>query len=220
MAMGGEGLNAKIAAAGVVLMLTTAARADDFSALYRATWAEFPRRDSADGARRARTDTATRPRSAPQPDVAGDAFSPVRGFPRKNSRRRYARAEPVQFALRLAPSQGPGIADDFRCPRGRDRGRTRRRRHQPQARAGRAIPSQRHRPLSVMTLIRAAIRRGATAFTIPVYDGARRSTRRSAFCRATPGPWPAPRLDAAGDRGFKGESSEDGDPTTRRDRFR
>jgi Protein of unknown function (DUF3108) len=68
-------------------------------------------------------------------------------------------------------------------------------------------------PLSVITVIRAAIRRGETAFTIPVYDGARRF---NAEIRVLPRDPHDPGIHLAlmlrAIAGFKGESSDDGDP--------
>jgi hypothetical protein len=68
-------------------------------------------------------------------------------------------------------------------------------------------------PLSVLTLLRAAVRRGETAFTIPVYDGARRfnaEVRVLPRDPRNPGVHLALMLKAIA--GFKGESSSDGDP--------
>jgi hypothetical protein len=68
-------------------------------------------------------------------------------------------------------------------------------------------------PLSVLTLIRAAVRRGETSFTIPVYDGARRF---NADVRVLPRDPKDPGMHLAlmlrALAGFKGETSEDGDP--------
>ena len=68
-------------------------------------------------------------------------------------------------------------------------------------------------PLSVMTAIQAAVRRGETAFTIPVYDGARRF---NAEVRVLPRDPRDPGIHLAlmlrAVAGFKGESSDDGDP--------
>jgi hypothetical protein len=68
-------------------------------------------------------------------------------------------------------------------------------------------------PLSVITLIRAAVRRGETQFTIPVYDGARRF---NAEARVLPRDPKDPGIHLAlmlrAIAGFKGESSDDGDP--------
>lgn len=68
-------------------------------------------------------------------------------------------------------------------------------------------------PLSVVTLIRAAVRRGETQFTIPVYDGARRF---NAEIRVLPRDPHDPGVHLAlmlrAIAGFKGESSDDGDP--------
>jgi hypothetical protein len=68
-------------------------------------------------------------------------------------------------------------------------------------------------PLTSLTLIRAALRRGETAFTIPVYDGARRF---DVIVRVLPRDPAAPGIRLALSlrpiAGFKGETSEDGDP--------
>jgi hypothetical protein len=68
-------------------------------------------------------------------------------------------------------------------------------------------------PLSVITAIRAAVRRGETAFTIPVYDGARRF---NAEIRVLPRDPKDPGVHLAlllrAIAGFKGESSDEGDP--------
>ena len=68
-------------------------------------------------------------------------------------------------------------------------------------------------PLSVITAIRAALRRGEQNFTIPVYDGARRF---NAEVRVLPRNPHDPGIHLAlllrAIAGFKGETSEDGDP--------
>lgn len=68
-------------------------------------------------------------------------------------------------------------------------------------------------PLTVVTRIRAALRRGETQFTVPVYDGARRFDAVAHVLPrdpAEPGIRVALSLHAIA--GFKGETSEDGDP--------
>jgi hypothetical protein len=69
-------------------------------------------------------------------------------------------------------------------------------------------------PLSVLTAIRQALRRGETAFTVPVYDGARRFDTAVRVLSREKGATPAVRLTLTlhAIAGFKGESSEDGDP--------
>jgi hypothetical protein len=68
-------------------------------------------------------------------------------------------------------------------------------------------------PLSVITLIRAAVRRGETNFTIPVYDGARRfDTVVRVLPREPKDPGVHLALSLHPIAGFKGETSEDGDP--------
>ena len=68
-------------------------------------------------------------------------------------------------------------------------------------------------PLSVITAIRNAVRRGETSFTIPVYDGARRFNAEARVLPRNPrdpGIHLALLLRAVA--GFKGESSDEGDP--------
>jgi Protein of unknown function (DUF3108) len=68
-------------------------------------------------------------------------------------------------------------------------------------------------PLSVVTLIRAAVRRGETAFTIPVYDGARRFDTIVKVLPRDPGTRGIRlALSLRAIAGFKGETSDDGDP--------
>jgi hypothetical protein len=68
-------------------------------------------------------------------------------------------------------------------------------------------------PLSVITTIRAAVKRGETAFTVPVYDGARRF---DAEVRVLPRDPKRPGVHLSlllrAVAGFKGDTSEDGDP--------
>jgi hypothetical protein len=70
-------------------------------------------------------------------------------------------------------------------------------------------------PLSVITLIREALRRGETNFTIPVYDGARRfDTVVRVLPRDPKEPGVRLAMTLRPIAGFKGESSEEGDPDT------
>ena len=68
-------------------------------------------------------------------------------------------------------------------------------------------------PLSVIMQVRAAVRRGEISFTIPVYDGARRF---NAEARALPRDPKDPGIHVDmmlhAIAGFKGETSDDGDP--------
>ena len=68
-------------------------------------------------------------------------------------------------------------------------------------------------PLSVINAIRAAVKRGETAFTVPVYDGARRF---DAEVRVLPRDPKQPGVHLSmllrAIAGFKGDTSEDGDP--------
>jgi len=68
-------------------------------------------------------------------------------------------------------------------------------------------------PLSVITAIRTAVRRGETQFTIPVYDGARRFNAEMRVLPRNPkDPGVHLTLMLRALAGFKGESSDDGDP--------
>ena len=68
-------------------------------------------------------------------------------------------------------------------------------------------------PLSVITAIREAVRRGETRFTISVYDGARRFNAEVRVLPRDPGyPGIHLALMLRAIAGFKGESSDDGDP--------
>ena len=68
-------------------------------------------------------------------------------------------------------------------------------------------------PLSAVTAIRAAIRRGETQFTIPVYDGARRFDAEVRLLPRDPNnPGVHLALVLRPIAGFKGESSDDEDP--------
>jgi hypothetical protein len=68
-------------------------------------------------------------------------------------------------------------------------------------------------PLSVITAIRAAVKLGETAFTVPVYDGSRRF---DAEVRVLPRDPKQPGVHLSlllrAIAGFKGDTSEDGDP--------
>jgi hypothetical protein len=68
-------------------------------------------------------------------------------------------------------------------------------------------------PLSVINAIRAAVKRGETAFTVPVYDGARRfDAEVHVLPRDPKQPGVHLSLLLRAVAGFKGDTSEDGDP--------
>src|SRR5262249_8354667 len=69
-------------------------------------------------------------------------------------------------------------------------------------------------PLSVVTAIRQALRRDEVVFTIPVYDGARRFDAEARVVAGDQGAAPRVRLALTlhAIAGFKGESSDEGDP--------
>ena len=195
-------------------MLTTAARADDFSALYRATWAGIPaaeiRLTVHDGPDGYRDETAIRTSgltwlvthfrgtAASQGKILADG-TPVPN--RYNSHYDLRHRKDRELRMIFVAHGGATVAE-------RDAGDTSRKPELAEQFRRNVID-----PLSVMTLIRAAIRRGATAFTIPVYDGARRF---NAEVRVLPRDPRDPGLHLAlmlrAIAGFKGESSEDGDP--------
>jgi hypothetical protein len=68
-------------------------------------------------------------------------------------------------------------------------------------------------PLSSLAAIQAALRRGETSFTVPVYDGARRFDAVVRVLPHNPGePGIRLALTLKAIAGFKGESSDEGDP--------
>jgi hypothetical protein len=68
-------------------------------------------------------------------------------------------------------------------------------------------------PLSTLAAIQAALRRGETSFTVPVYDGARRfDTIVKVLPRDPNGPGIRLAMTLKAIAGFKGESSDEGDP--------
>jgi len=191
-----------------------AARADDLSALYSATWAGLPAahirlalHDGADGYRdevaigsEGLPHLVTRFRGtaiAEGKETAGQSPAPARYDANYDLRKRRDRMLRMAFLPRAGAvvaergtgdtSRKPELAEQFR----------------------RNVVD----PLSVITLIRAAVRRGETAFTIPVYDGARRFDAIVRVLPRDPGE-PGIHLDLSlhAIAGFKGESSDDGDP--------
>jgi hypothetical protein len=191
-----------------------AARADEVSALYSATWAGLPAahirltlHDDADGYRDEIAlgaeglpwlVTHFRGTAIAQGKIgAGNAPSPARFDANYDLRKRKARLLRMNFVTRdgaVFAERGPD--DTSRKPELKEQFR-------------RNVID----PLSVITAIRAAVRRGETAFTIPVYDGARRF---NAEARVLPRDPKDPGLHLAlllrAIAGFKGESSDDGDP--------
>jgi hypothetical protein len=195
-------------------MVSATARADDVSALYRVTWAGLPaaqiRLTLHDGGGAYRDEIAigtqglswlvTHFRGVAVSEgtvTTGGAPTPRDYASNYDLHRRKDRALRMSFIARNGmviseraagdTSRKPELAEPFR----------------------RNVID----PLSVMTLIRAAVRRGETAFTIPVYDGARRfdaAVRVLPENPRNPGVYLALMLRAIA--GFKGESSEDGDP--------
>jgi len=197
-----------------VFAASHAARADDVSALYSATWAGLPAahirltlHDSADGYRDEIAIGAEglpwlvthfRGTAVAQGRIgAGNAPSPAHYDANYDLRKRKNRLLRMNFVARdgaVFAERGPG--DTSRKPELKDQFR-------------RNVID----PLSVITAIRVAVRRGETTFTIPVYDGARRF---NAEVKVLPRNPKDPGLHLAlllrAIAGFKGESSDDGDP--------
>jgi Protein of unknown function (DUF3108) len=197
-----------------VLAASPAARADDVSALYRATWAGLPaahiRLTLHDGGGAYRVEIAVgseglpslvthfRGTAAAQGKLdSGGAPAPVRYDANYDLRHRKDRQLRMNFVVRdNAIFAERGAGDTSRKPELKEQFR-------------RNVVD----PLSVITMIRAAVRRGETAFTIPVYDGARRFNAEVRVLPRDPknaGVHLALMLKAIA--GFKGETSEDGDP--------
>jgi hypothetical protein len=190
-----------------------AARADDIAALYQANWAGLPaahiRLSLHDGPSGYRDEIAVGSEGLPhlvtrfrgtavaEGRLAGQTPVPAHYDANYDLRKRRDRKLRMSFVARGGAvvaeretddtSRKPELAEQFR----------------------RNVVD----PLSVITLIRAALRRGETAFTIPVYDGARRF---DAVVRVLPRDPKDPGLHLSlmlhAIAGFKGESSEDGDP--------
>jgi hypothetical protein len=190
------------------------AGADDFSALYQATWAGVPAaqirlslHDEPDGYRDEIAlgaqglpwlVTHFRGTAVAQGKLAAaGAPAPLRYDANYDLRKRKDRALRMNFTARdgaLVAQRGAG--DTSRKPE---------------------LAEQFRRnvidPLSVITQIRAAVRRGETSFTIPVYDGARRfNAEIHVLPRDQKDPGVHLTLLLRAIAGFKGESSDDGDP--------
>ena len=202
------------AALGLALAGAPAARADDVAALYRLEWAGLPAgrvlltlHDDAGGYRdEIRIGSEGLPRLVTH--FRGTAIAegklvsartplPARYDADYDLRKRRDRKVRMAFAPRAGAliaergpddtSRKPELAEEFR----------------------RNVVD----PLSVITLIRAALRRGSTDFTVPVYDGARRF---DAIVRVLPRNPAEPGIHLAlslrAIAGFRGESSDEGDP--------
>jgi uncharacterized protein DUF3108 len=191
-----------------------AVRADDVSALYSATWAGLPAahvrlalHDGADGYRDEiaigseglpHLVTHFRGTAVAQGRLDGGPLpSPVHFDANYDLRKRKDRLLRMDFVVRdgaVIAERGSG--DTSRKPELKEQFR-------------RNVID----PLSVVSAIRAAVRRGETQFTIPVYDGTRRF---NAEVRVLPRDPKDPGIHLAlmlrAIAGFKGESSDDGDP--------
>jgi hypothetical protein len=189
------------------------ARADDIAALYTADWAGLPaahiRLTLHDGPNSYRDEIAISSEGLPhlvtrfrgtavsEGKLAGPTANPLRFDANYDLRKRKDRQLRMAFASRggaVVAERGPG--DTSRKPQLKEEFR-------------RNVID----PLSVITQIRAAVKRGETAFTIPVYDGARRF---DAEIRVLPRDPKDPGIHLAlllrAIAGFKGDTSDDGDP--------
>jgi hypothetical protein len=201
------------AALGFVCAASPPARADDIVALYRAQWAGLPAahikltlHEGPDGYRNEiaigseglpRLVTKFRGSAVAEGKNTASSPAPTRYDANYDLRKRKDRQLRMAFVARggaIVAERGPG--DSSRKPE-------------------LAEPFRRNvlDPLSVITAIRAALRRGESAFTVPVYDGSRRF---DAIVRVQPrnakGPGIHLALSLHAIAGFKGESSDDGDP--------
>ena len=210
-------LSARVALCGSVLLAAASSRAEEISALYNASWAGLPAgqikltlRDSDKGYRNeiairteglaalftrfrgsAASEGALPPGRLPQPEHYS-AFYDLR----KSKNRRVSMRFVLRGAARVAErgpddtSTKPPLAENFRQN---------------------VID-----PLSVIAAVRHALRAGQGAFTLPVYDGSRRF---DAIVRALPEAQPGDaerrvEMTLQPIAGFKGETSDDGDPDT------
>jgi hypothetical protein len=197
--------------AASLVVSAAAARADDVSALYSATWAGLPAATISlslhDGGGAYRDQIAIGSEGLPhivthfrgtaitQGKIgAGNAPSPDRFDANYDLRKRKNRELRMNFVARdgaTVAERGPG--DTSRKPELKEQFR-------------RDVID----PLSVITAIRAAVRRGETQFTIPVYDGARRFNAEARVLPRDPGdPGIHLALLLRAIAGFKGESSDD-----------
>jgi hypothetical protein len=194
--------------------LSGASRAEDVSALYQATWAGVPaaeiRLSLHEDAGAYRDEIALGSEGLPHLVThfrgiavsqgrldSGGAPGPSRYDSNYDLRRRKDRALRMNFVARDgAVFAERGSGDTSRKPELKEQFR-------------RNVID----PLSVITLIRAAVRRGETRFTIPVYDGARRFDAEIRVLPRDPkDPGIHLELTLRAIAGFKGESSDDGDP--------
>ncbi|HWB48488.1 MAG TPA: DUF3108 domain-containing protein [Stellaceae bacterium] len=195
------------------LGLGTAAEADDTSAVYAATWAGLPAahirltlHDAADGYRSEiaisseglpHLVTHFRGTAVAEGKLGAATVHPQRFDADYDLRRRKDRKLRMAFVARDgAVFADRGAQDTSRKPPLKE-------------------PFRRNviDPLSAITAIRAAVRNGDASFTIPVYDGARRFDAKVRVLPRNPtepGVHLALLLHAIA--GFKGETSEDGDP--------
>jgi hypothetical protein len=200
-------------AIGLLLAASPAARADDVSALYQASWAGLPAAHISLSLREApgayRNEIAIGSEGLPhlvtkfrgtavaEGKEVGQTTIPARYDATYDLRKRKDR----QLRMIFASSAGAVIAE-------RGPGDTSRKPELAEQFRRNVVD-----PLSVITAIRTTIRRGETAFTIPVYDGARRF---DVVVRVLPRDPKDPGVHLAMSlhpiAGFKGETSDDGDP--------
>lgn len=207
-------IGAAIILAASLMLGPVVARADDVTALYGAAWAGLPaaqiRLSLHDGDGRYRDEIAIssqglsrlvthfRGVAVSQGSLAANgAPAPAAYDSNYDLRKRKNRVLQMRFVARdgaIIAERGPG--DTSRKPELKEQFR-------------RNVID----PLSAVTSIRAAVRRAETAFTVPVYDGARRfnaEVRVMPRDPSDPGIHLSVMLRAIA--GFKGESSDDEDP--------
>jgi hypothetical protein len=200
-----------------VATLAGSANADETAALYRASWAGLPageiRLSLHNDAAAYRNEIAIRSEGLPRlmTHFRGTATSSGRLLPGKlpapaGYEARYDLRKGRDRRLSMRFAAGPGAVVAERGPGDTSK--------KPQLAEG--FRSNVLDPLSALTAVRDALRHGnRSAFTVPVYDGARRF---DVLVRVLPkrGAEPALHLELTLKpiAGFKGEASDDGDPDT------
>jgi hypothetical protein len=207
---------ARLAACAVAALVLAAgeARADDFVLMYRATWSGLP-------AARIRVFAHTDP-NAYRVEIAIS----TEGLPWMLSRFRGTAIVQGKFAAgnRPAPASYQSTYD-LRKRKDRQlrmafvtRGGAVIAERAPGDTSHKPVLAEQFRrnvvdPISAIVAIQAAVRRGETGFSVPVYDGARRfDTLGHVLPREPQSPGVRVALSLKAVAGFKGESSDDPDP--------
>jgi hypothetical protein len=207
-----------------VAALTRPAHADEIAALYQAYWAGMPageiRLTLRDDPGAYRNEIAIRSQGLPRlvTRFRGTAASAGRlAAERLPEPLRYdavydlRKGRDRRLSMRFAAPGGLGPTDLSRGGLIADRGPEDTSRKPPLAEIYRRNVLD---PLSALTAIRDALRRGNRGtFTVPVYDGARRfDVIARILSKRGADPWLQLELTLSPIAGFKGETSEDGDP--------